>query len=118
MLTAVGAALALPARYSVRVPNISSGRFNNDRGPENRPSAHGSKDWSEIRPRWVHCLPMKDVGLCTRVQRDLSARFIVACRAQENPAAQIIRECKRHYVVSHDAVPVQTAVEIDTTPLH
>ena len=41
---------------------------------------------------------MKDVGLRIRVQRDLREEFLEACRAQDKPAAQVLREFMRQYV--------------------
>jgi predicted transcriptional regulator len=41
---------------------------------------------------------MKDSGLRIRVQRDLRDKFLQVCRAQDKPAAQVIREFMRHYV--------------------
>lgn len=46
---------------------------------------------------------MKDSGLRIRVQRDLRDRFLEVCRAQDKPAAQVIREFMRAYVDRHDA---------------
>lgn len=44
---------------------------------------------------------MKDVGLRIRVQRDLREQFLEACRAQDKPAAQMIREFMRDYVAEN-----------------
>ena len=41
---------------------------------------------------------MKDVGLRIRVQRDLREEFLEVCRAQDKPAAQVLREFMRGYV--------------------
>ncbi len=46
---------------------------------------------------------MKDVGLRIRVQRELRDAFLAACRAQDKPAAQVLREFMREYVVEHRA---------------
>lgn len=40
----------------------------------------------------------KDSGLRIRVQRDLRDKFLEVCRAQDKPAAQVIREFMREYV--------------------
>lgn len=48
---------------------------------------------------------MKDAGLRIRVQRDLRDRFLEACRAQDRPAAQVIREFMRAYVDRHQGAP-------------
>ena len=47
---------------------------------------------------------MKDVGLRIRVQRDLRERFLEVCRAQDKPAAQVLREFMRAYVDKHQIV--------------
>ena len=44
---------------------------------------------------------MKDVGLRIRVQRDLREAFLEVCRAQDKPAAQVLREFMRAYVAEH-----------------
>jgi len=44
---------------------------------------------------------MKDVGLRIRVQRELRDSFLEACRRQDIPAAQVIREFMREYVRKH-----------------
>lgn len=45
---------------------------------------------------------MKDVGLRIRVQRDLREQFLEACRAEDKPAAQVLREFMRDYVNRHE----------------
>ena len=45
---------------------------------------------------------MKDVGLRIRVQRDLREQFLEVCRAQDKPAAQVLREFMREYVQEHN----------------
>ena len=45
---------------------------------------------------------MKDVGLRIRVQRELREQFLEACRRQDRPAAQILREFMRDYVAEHN----------------
>ena len=47
---------------------------------------------------WLHSVSMKDVGLRIRVQRDLRKEFLEVCRAQDKPAAQVLREFMRGYV--------------------
>lgn len=42
---------------------------------------------------------MKDVGLRIRVQRDLREQFLEACRMEDKPAAQVLREFMRAYVL-------------------
>lgn len=46
----------------------------------------------------------KDSGLRIRVQRDLHDKFLEVCRAQDKPAAQVIREFMRAYVDTHESV--------------
>ena len=46
---------------------------------------------------------MKDVGLRIRVQRDLREAFLEVCRAQDRPAAQVLREFMRTYVKKSEA---------------
>lgn len=41
---------------------------------------------------------MKDAGLRIRVQRELREQFLDACKAEDKPAAQVIREFMRSYV--------------------
>ena len=40
----------------------------------------------------------KDVGLRIRVERNLRDDFVEVCRAQDKPAAQVLREFMRAYV--------------------
>ncbi|MCR9196221.1 MAG: hypothetical protein NXH88_15890 [Hyphomonas sp.] len=44
----------------------------------------------------------KDVGFRIRMQRELREQFLEACRAQDKPAAQVLREFMREYVAQHD----------------
>lgn len=44
----------------------------------------------------------KDSGLRIRVERNLRERFLEVCRSQDKPAAQILREFMRAYVVRHE----------------
>lgn len=41
---------------------------------------------------------MKDVGLRIRVQRELREQFLEACKAQDKPAAQVLREFMREFI--------------------
>lgn len=41
---------------------------------------------------------MKDVGLRIRIDRELREQFLEACKAEDKPAAQVIREFMRSYV--------------------
>lgn len=47
---------------------------------------------------------MKDVGFRIRVQRDLREAFLEVCRAQDRPAAQVLREFMRAYVEKNEAL--------------
>ncbi|MEQ8694476.1 MAG: hypothetical protein RIC85_04010 [Gammaproteobacteria bacterium] len=47
---------------------------------------------------------MKDVGLRIRVQRELREQFLEACKAQDKPAAQVLREFMREYVEKNPAM--------------
>jgi hypothetical protein len=50
----------------------------------------------------------KDSGLRIRVQRDLRDSFVEVCRAQDKPAAQVIREFMHAYVARHGAPSANT----------
>jgi hypothetical protein len=52
---------------------------------------------------------MKDAGLRIRVQRDLREAFLEVCRAQDKPAAQVLREFMRVYVEKSKASRDQTS---------
>ena len=45
----------------------------------------------------IHLL-MKDVGLRIRIDKELRERFLEACRKDDKPAAQVLREFMRAYV--------------------
>jgi hypothetical protein len=45
------------------------------------------------------------------VQRDLREQFLKVCRAQDKPAAQVLREFMREYVAEHGATPQFEAIE-------
>lgn len=51
---------------------------------------------------WLHSIRMKDAGLRIRVQKELREQFLEACRAQDKPAAQVLREFMRSYVAQHN----------------
>jgi len=40
----------------------------------------------------------KDAGFRIRVERDLRDKFIEVCRAQDRPAAQVVRDFMRQYI--------------------
>lgn len=62
--------------------------------------ARATKPYTNVYPLGT-LISMKDVGLRIRVQRDLRDEFRAACRAQDIPAAQVIRTFMRQYVASH-----------------
>ena len=43
----------------------------------------------------------KDVGFQVRIDKALREEFVEACRAQDRPAAQVVREFMRQYVDSY-----------------
>lgn len=43
----------------------------------------------------------KDAGLRIRVERSLREQFLEVCRAEDKPAAQVVREFMREYVAKH-----------------
>ncbi len=45
---------------------------------------------------------MKDVGLRIRVQKELREQFVEACRKQDKPAAQVLREFMRTYIEANE----------------
>ena len=49
----------------------------------------------------------KDAGLRIRVPRELRDQFLEACRAQDKPAAQVLREFMRDYIAAN--APVRQA---------
>jgi len=52
----------------------------------------------------------KDVGLRIRVERDLRDEFLEVCRAQDRPAAQLLRKFMRDYIADQKAsLPKATA---------
>lgn len=44
---------------------------------------------------------VKDAGVRIRVEKGLRDRFLEACRRQDKPAAQVLREFMREYVAEH-----------------
>ena len=47
----------------------------------------------------------KDVGMRIRLERTLREEFVEACRAQDLPAAQVLRAFMRDYVSLHRREP-------------
>lgn len=54
---------------------------------------------------YTHSMPAKNAGLRIRIERSLRERFVEACRNQDKPAAQVIREFMRHYVARNSPGP-------------
>lgn len=61
-------------------------------------------------------MPVKDAGLRIRVDRNLRDAFLEVCRAQDKPAAQVLREFMRQYVVRHARVVQIPAAGKDSGP--
>jgi hypothetical protein len=55
------------------------------------------KDYPNVHPLDT-LLPMKDVGLRIRIDRELREQFLKACKEEDKPAAQVLREFMRSYV--------------------
>lgn len=45
----------------------------------------------------------KDSGFRIRVEKELHEKFLEICRAQDRPAAQVMREFMRAYVTEHQS---------------
>lgn len=58
----------------------------------------------------------KDSGFRIRVERDLREKFIELCRAQDRPAAQVIRDFMRQYIAAHEANAVPDRAENEVEP--
>ena len=54
----------------------------------------------QVWPHWIHFFMMKgkDSGFRIRVERELRDEFVAACRAQDRPAAQVLREFMREFI--------------------
>ena len=50
---------------------------------------------------YTSAMATKNAGLRIRVERALRDKFLEACRAEDKPAAQVIREFMRGYVAKH-----------------
>lgn len=48
----------------------------------------------------------KDVGLRIRLERNLRDQFLEACRAEDRPAAQVLREFMRSFITESEERPV------------
>ena len=51
----------------------------------------------------ANIMAIKNAGLRIRVERSLRDEFLDACRAEDKPAAQVIREFMREYVAKHQS---------------
>jgi len=58
---------------------------------------------------------MKDVGLRIRVQRELREQFLEACKEQDKPAAQVLREFMREYVTGNSAPDMDSKIQKERT---
>ncbi|MCL4746801.1 MAG: plasmid-related protein [Burkholderiaceae bacterium] len=56
---------------------------------------------------------MKDAGLRIRIDRELREQFLSACREDDKPAAQVLREFMRSYVEKRAAAKAVQAEQID-----
>lgn len=54
---------------------------------------------------------MKDSGFRIRVQSDLRRQFLDACRAEDRPAAQVMREFMRDYIARRTREPAEIRSE-------
>ena len=54
-------------------------------------------------------MPRKDAGFRIRIESDLHERFLMVCRAQDRPAAQVLREFMRDYI-EENRVTVQDSL--------
>lgn len=52
----------------------------------------------------------KDVGMRVRLDRELRDEFLEACRCEDKPAAQVLREFMRIYVAKHDGAGKQNGL--------
>ncbi|MFZ0692954.1 MAG: hypothetical protein WAN51_02190 [Alphaproteobacteria bacterium] len=57
----------------------------------------------------------KDSGLRIRVERPLRDSFLEACRADDRPAAQVLREFMRDYIGARAGKAKGTAIPLKTT---
>lgn len=59
-------------------------------------------------------MPTKDAGLRIRVDRELREEFLKVCRAQDKPAAQVIREFMRQYIAENGAESQRDLFPVET----
>lgn len=53
-------------------------------------------------------MPRKDVAFKIRIDEELRRAFVEACREQDRPAAQVVREFMRRYVAGETEFPAPT----------
>ena len=58
----------------------------------------------------------KDVGIRIRINRSLRESFFEVCRAQDTPAAQVLREFMRGYVAAHEPANDRGASQAKASP--
>lgn len=59
------------------------------------------------------CMLRKDVGLRIRVDRDLRDAFVVACRSQDMPASEVLREFMRTYTQHTHSLEMQLPLPLN-----
>ena len=60
---------------------------------------------------------VKDTGVRIRVEKRLRDEFLETCRRQDKPAAQVLREFMREYVVEHGDEPAVSRRKTPSTPV-
>jgi len=60
----------------------------------------------------------KDVGLRIRINKDLREAFLVACRARERPASEVLRAFMGLYVEQTTAQANQLSLPLDHDSSH
>ncbi len=54
-----------------------------------------------IQWHYTREMAIKDTGVRIRVEKRLRNQFLDACRRQDTPAAQVLRQFMREYVAEH-----------------
>jgi len=83
-------------------------------GFRNRLIADKKRSFTNVYPMGT-LSRMKDVGFRIRIDRHLREAFLAACKAEDKPAAQVVREFMREYVGSHDHKPANDEMQADET---
>ncbi len=60
---------------------------------------------------------IKDTGVRIRVEKWLRDQFLEACRRQDKPAAQVLREFMRDYVAEHGDAASDPRRKASDTPV-